>query len=66
MNLLDAALCLDCEEIYIRRDYNVGCPVCGSKYSFPVARYLKSIQGVRNEVVCNKKEGVEGDSPYSG
>jgi hypothetical protein len=49
MNLLDASLCLDCEEIYTRRDFNTGCPVCSSKYSVPLVRYIKPIQGVKKE-----------------
>ena len=49
MNLLDASLCLDCEEIYTRSDFNTGCPVCSSKYSVPLVRYIKPIQGVKKE-----------------
>lgn len=43
MNLKDAALCLDCEELYVRRNHNQGCPACGSRQSAPLVRFLKSL-----------------------
>lgn len=45
MNLIDASLCLDCEEIYVRRNHNDGCPACGGRQSAPIVRFLKSVKG---------------------
>lgn len=53
MNLRDAALCLDCEELYVRKNHNLGCPACGSRQSVPIVRFLKTV----NEDKSNKKEG---------
>jgi len=36
MNLSDARLCLDCEEIHDAPR----CPACGSDYFFPLERWL--------------------------
>lgn len=59
MNLKDAALCLDCEELYVRRNHNQGCPACGGRQSAPIVRFLKSVKdnkkGTQNETKMKLK-----------
>lgn len=54
MNLKDAALCLDCEEIYVRKNHNYGCPACGGRQSAPIVRFLKSVDNAGSEKNENK------------
>lgn len=53
INLRSASLCLDCEEIYMRTNFNTGCPACGSKQSAPLIRFIKSILKPVERVVRN-------------
>lgn len=57
MKTHEAALCIECDEIYVPEDHNWGkttCPCCQNRTSVPISRYIESMK------MCEREQEKKG------
>jgi anaerobic ribonucleoside-triphosphate reductase len=62
MNVKEAKICLDCEEIYDFTMTHFFCPKCGSEKSWLLVNWLKSIGEIIEIIKNHPTKGVINDA----
>lgn len=49
MKLRDASLCCNCDELYVRRKSQEGCPACADRASVKLTNLIKPLNNLKEE-----------------